>query len=178
MAPINLQYREATADDAPAIAALARSAYRGESSRAGWTTEADLLEGERINAAGVTDKIKAPKSILLVAHDESGSLAACCELVHRSDELSYFGLFAVVPTRQGGGIGKQVLATAEAYAKKTWGVKRMEMFVIFSREELIAWYIRRGYKLLDKTEPFPYAQLVTETPLRDDLYFNVLSKEL
>lgn len=178
MSQTPLVYREATPDDVPVILALIRSAYRGETSREGWTTEADLLDDERIDADGVLAKINEPHGVILVAHDESGKLAACCELLRRDDELAYFGLFAVDPKRQAGGIGRQVLAEAEVHAKRLWGVTRMEMSVIWTREELIAWYIRRGYAKTQETRPFPYNNLYNGKALRDDLYFSILVKSI
>jgi GNAT superfamily N-acetyltransferase len=174
-----LVFRKATPHDIPAILTLVQSAYRGESSRAGWTTEADILEGDRIDHAGVLAKIQEPASTILLAHDSAGALASCCELVKRNDDMGYFGLFAVDPLRQGGGIGKQVMRYAERYARETLGVRRMEMWVIFLREEIIAYYARQGYVDTGRTEPFPYNGLPPSAKvLRDDLYFVVLCKDL
>ncbi|KAH6605539.1 hypothetical protein Trco_004692 [Trichoderma cornu-damae] len=178
MAPISLPIRKATADDVPAILALVRSAYRGESSRAGWTTEADLVDDQRIDERGLLAKINEPFGALLVTHDEAGDLLACCELLKQSDTLGYFALFAVKPLRQAGGVGRAVLAEAEAYAKQTWGLAELELSVIWTREELIQWYIRRGYTKTGRTKPFPYAELVNGKAMRDDLYFSVLEKAL
>ena len=176
--PLTFRVATTSDDDVNAILKLVRSAYRGDDSRAGWTTEADLVADERIDAAGVRAKIDEPQGVILTAYDDTGRLASCCEILRRDDELAYFGLFAVDPTRQAGGIGRQVLAEAEEYARKVFGVQKMEMNVIFPREELIAWYIRRGYTKTDETKPFPYEQLVNGKALRDDLYFSVLVKEL
>lgn len=174
-----LSFRRATSDDVTAVLALVASAYRGEASREGWTTEADLLEGDRISAKGILTKITEPNGAVLVAHDEDSRLASCCELLRQGDDRTYFGLFAVVPKRQAGGLERQMLAQAEAFAKETWGVKIMEMSVIFTREELIAWYVRRGYKVTGRTKPFPYEELENGGgALRDDLYFVILEKEL
>lgn len=178
MAQTKLTFRKAASEDVPAVLALVRSAYRGEASRAGWTTEADLINDQRIDETGVLKKINEPFGVILLAHDEAGALASCCELLKRDDDVAYFGLFAVDPTRQAGGIGRQVLAEAERYAKTTFAVKKLEMSVIWTREELIAWYIRRGYAKLDETRPFPYAELVGGKALRDDLHFNILVKAL
>lgn len=178
MAPIILSFRQATPDDVPAVVKLVRSAYRGDESRAGWTTEADLVSDLRIDDAGVLEKINEPFGSVLVAHDEQGKLVACCEVLKQNDDIAYFGLFAVDPTRQAGGIGRQVLAEAEIHAKKEWGVKHIEMQVIWTREELISWYVRRGYVQTKKTKPFPYAALIGGGAERDDLYFTVLSKAL
>ncbi|KAL7930785.1 acyl-CoA N-acyltransferase [Trichoderma chlorosporum] len=178
MAPISLSIREATPADVPVILALVRSAYRGESSRAGWTTEAGLVDDQRIDEAGLLAKINEPFGAVLVAQDDAGETVACCEILKQSDTLGYFGLFAVNPLRQAGGIGRTVLAAAEEYAKTTWGIKEIEMSVIWPREELIQYYIRRGYTLTQKTKPFPYAQLVGGKALRDDLYFSILIKAL
>ncbi|TPX10291.1 uncharacterized protein E0L32_008696 [Thyridium curvatum] len=178
-APVTqLTFREATEADIPALLALIRSAYRGESSRAGWTTEADLVADERIDAAGLRAKIGEPEGAVLLATDAQGRLAACCELLRRDAALAYFGLFAVDPKRQAGGIGRQVLAYAEGYARAQWGVRGLEMSVIWTREELIAWYVRRGFVRTAETAPFPYESLVNGEALRDDLHFTILRKEL
>ncbi|NEE44890.1 GNAT family N-acetyltransferase, partial [Streptomyces sp. SID8455] len=96
-----LTFRDATDADAPALVALIESAYRGDSSRTGWTTEADLLEGQRTDEQGVRQVINAPAGRLLAVERE-GELIACCQLEHRGDS-AYFGMFAVRPGAQGGG---------------------------------------------------------------------------
>ncbi|CAI6099660.1 unnamed protein product [Clonostachys chloroleuca] len=177
--PVSLTFRKALPADVPSILKLVRSAYRGESSRTGWTTEADLVADERIDEAGVLRKIAEPNGVILLAHDEAGALASCCEVLKRDDgDLAYFGLFAVDPLRQAGGIGRQVLARAEEHAREVFGVKRLEMWVIWTREELIEWYVRRGYTKTEETVPFPYKELVNGEALRDDLHFRVLVKDL
>ncbi|RYP43866.1 hypothetical protein DL768_009614 [Monosporascus sp. mg162] len=140
MANGNLKFRVATPEDTARLQPLVHSGYRGEESRKGWTTEADLLTGERIDAAGLTAKITAPDGVVLIAtvdEDEYGSPVSCCELCRRGDDLAYFGLFVVDPRRQAGGIGRRVLAYAEDYCRREWGARRLEMQVIWSRRELI-----------------------------------------
>ncbi|KAK1238433.1 hypothetical protein MKX07_006579 [Trichoderma sp. CBMAI-0711] len=182
MAPISLSIRKATPNDLTPILTLVRSAYRGESSLRGWTSEATLVDDQRIDEKGLLAKINEPHGAVLVAYDNSENnpddIVACCELLKQSDTLGYFGLFAVNPLRQAGGIGKFVLAAAEEYAKSTWGLRELEMSVIWTRAELIAWYVRRGYTVTEKRKPFPYAELVGGKALRDDLYFVVLIKAL
>ncbi|ETS73391.1 hypothetical protein PFICI_14996 [Pestalotiopsis fici W106-1] len=179
MAHIKLKYRIATSNDATILLPLIRSAYRGKDSSAGWTTESDLLTDERIDAAGIISKINTPHSFIFVAEDEQDVPISCCEVVWRKGgDSAYFGLFAVDPTRQGGGIGRQVLTYAEEFAQRQWGVRKMEMMVIWLREDIIAWYARRGYQKTGETRPFPYAELVNGVALRDDLYFDVLVKDL
>ncbi|PKS08377.1 hypothetical protein jhhlp_005321 [Lomentospora prolificans] len=174
-----LHYRVAVPDDAAQLQAFVKSAYRGESSRQGWTTEADLLSDERISIDGMMEKITTPdSSVLIVTNGDEKTFLACCEVLKRSDDLAYFGMFAVDPARQGQGLGRQVLAYAEMYCVKTWGVKKVEMSVIWTREELISWYVRRGYKKTGETRPFPYSELVNGVALRDDLYFDILEKDL
>ncbi|HET6805446.1 MAG TPA: GNAT family N-acetyltransferase [Frateuria sp.] len=169
-------YRMATAADIPAIVALVESAYRGESGRRGWTTESDLLDGQRTDAAGVADALSRPGScILLLEHD--GQPLASCQL-ERKGEAAYFGMFAVDPARQAGGLGKRLLGEAERLAREDWGCRLMEMTVIVQREELIAWYERRGYRRTGQFAPFPYGDERFGIPRRGDLRFEVLVKRL
>jgi GNAT superfamily N-acetyltransferase len=169
-------FRAATADDVPALVALIESAYRGDESRAGWTTEADILEGQRTDPAGVLEVIEKPGS-RLVAVESAGELVACCQLEHRG-EHAYFGMFAVRPALQGAGLGKLIIAEAERFAREEWGVAEMHMTVISVREDLIAWYVRRGYARTGRTSPFPYGDERFGLPTRDDLEFELLTKRL
>lgn len=173
-----LRFRVATADDVANVVALVESAYRGESSRDGWTTEADLLGGQRTDAEAVRDLIAAPGQVVLLALEADDTLLGCCELRRRADGTAYFGMFAVVPRRQGDGIGKAVLAEAERRVVDDWSARRMEMTVLVQREELIAWYERRGYRRTGRMEPFPKTDPRFGLPRRPDLVLEVLAKDL
>jgi GNAT superfamily N-acetyltransferase len=168
--------RTADLADAPALADLVHRAYRGDSSRAGWTTEADLLEGQRIGLSDVEAKISAPDAEVLIAGDEL--ILGCCEIEQRPGRVAYFGMFAVQPQLQGGGIGGLLLEHAESRVRELWGATTMEMTVIAQRTDLIAWYERRGYARTAETRPFPYGDEAFGLPLRDDLVFVVLAKPL
>ncbi|MEX0168878.1 GNAT family N-acetyltransferase [Streptomyces sp. LMG1-1-1.1] len=171
-----ISYREAVLDDVPVLVPLVESAYRGDSSRGGWTTEADILQGQRTDPEGVAAVITAPGSRLMVV-ERDGGVIACCQLEHRG-EAAYFGMFAVRPELQGGGLGKQIIAEAERRARELWDVSEMQMTVISVREELIAWYERRGYRRTGRTTPFPYGDERFGVPQRDDLEFELLVKPL
>lgn len=170
--------RIASLDDASEILDVVQSAYRGEASREGWTTEADLLDGIRTDEDAVEVAISGPAGLMLVAVDVAGTALACCQLERRGDGVAYFGMFAVRPQRQGGGLGRRLLAAAEDYAWSQWSASAMEMTVIVQRDELIAWYLRRGYVRTQETRPFPYGDLRFGRPRRDDLEFVVLRKPL
>lgn len=170
------KFRAATADDVEAIVALVESAYRGDASRAGWTTEADLLDGRRTGADDVMAQITRPQSRILLA-EVDGRLVACAH-VAVEDGAGYFGMFSVKPTLQGGGLGKRVLAEAERIVREEYGQRLMRMTVIDVREELIAWYERRGYRRTGIKKPFPYGDERFGLPRRDDLRFEVLEKLL
>lgn len=169
-------FRPATSSDVPALVALIQSAYRGEASRAGWTTEADILEGQRTDPDGVLAVIEGADSHL-VAVELDGELVACCQLERRG-EHAYFGMFAVRPVLQGAGLGKLVIAEAERLARQEWGAAEMHMTVISVREDLISWYERRGYARTGQTSPFPYGDERFGLPTRDDLAFELLTKKL
>ncbi|WP_030251297.1 GNAT family N-acetyltransferase [Streptomyces violens] len=171
-----LTFRAATASDVPALVDLIESAYRGDASRAGWTTEADLLAGQRTDPEGVAAVVAAEDSRLLVA-ERDGEMVACCQLEHRG-EHAYFGMFAVRPALQGGGLGKVIIAEAERTVRAEWGAREMHMTVIRQRAELIAWYERRGYARTGRMTPFPYGDERFGIPQRDDLEFELLVKKL
>jgi len=169
--------RAATSADVPAIVELVESAYRGESSRTGWTTEADLLDGQRTDAATVSAAVTGDAVRLLVVADDAGELLACCQ-VERHGDACHFGLFAVRPSRQGNGVGRTLLAAAEAHARHELRADAMELTVIGQRLDLIAWYERRGYRPTGETRPFPYGDERFGIPRRDDLHFVVMGKRL
>ncbi|MFE1851628.1 GNAT family N-acetyltransferase [Streptomyces sp. NPDC059489] len=176
LATTGLTFRDATDADVDTLVALIESAYRGDSSRAGWTTEADILEGQRTDPEGVLEVVKSPDSRLLTV-ERDGAVVACCQLEHRGDS-AYFGMFAVSPALQGAGLGKVIIAEAERAARADWGVTQMQMTVISVREDLIAWYERRGYRRTGQMSPFPYGDERFGVPQRDDMQFELLVKPL
>jgi len=173
---IGLITRQATTADAPALVALVNSAYRGDSSRAGWTTEADLLGGQRVDVEGLTETIARPGSVILLHERDQVPVAG----VHleRTGEDCYLGMLTIRPTMQGAGLGRQMLEAAERWAMEHWSSRTMHMTVIVQRTELIAWYERRGYRRTGERKPFPYGDERFGLPKRDDLVFEVLRKSL
>ena len=144
-----------TTDDVATVVDLVESAYRGERSKVGWTTEAELLDGQRTDAEAIDAVIAAGDSKLLLASDEHGDVIACCAIERRRAGRSYFGTFAVRPGLQGGGIGKQVLAEAERVARDEWACDTIEMTVIGQRERsdrLVRPARLRGHR---RDAPFP-----------------------
>jgi len=172
LAPV---FRSATAADVTAIVALVESAYRGESGRRGWTTESDLLDGRRTDELLVAELLASPDSAVLLAQ-AGDQLLACCHL-EKHGHSAYFGMFAVDPSRQNSGLGKQVLAEAERFARDVWRCAAMHMKVIDARRELIAWYERRGYRRTGEYSPFPYGDERVGIPRRDDLRFELMIKD-
>lgn len=169
-------FRAAGQADIDAVVALVESAYRGESGRRGWTTESDLLDGRRTDAELVAELLISPDHGLVLLAIIDGVLRACCH-IERHDDSAYFGMFAVDPSWQGSGLGKQVLAEAERIARQTWRCRAMHMTVIDLRVELIAWYERRGYRRTGEYKAFPYGDERFGIPRRDDLRFELLVKE-
>ena len=145
-------------------------AYRGDSARGGWTHEADLLDDQRTDIATLAAILDAPGERLLVA-ERDGAIIGCVQISDRGDGTSYLGLLCVDPKRQAGGLGKRLVAQAEAQAVRTFNAARMEMTVIDSRIELIRYYERRGYRISGETRPFP---VLVDPPLQ----FVVLVKAL
>lgn len=174
---MSLEFRPAGPDDVPDIVALVESAYRGEASRVGWTTEADLLGGQRTDEAAVRAIVDSPNTLMLLAEVDV-TLVGCCQVERRDGGVCYFGSFAVRPDRQGAGLGHAILEAAEQLARREWNCRWMELTVIAQRAELIAWYERRGYAATGESRPFPYGDARFGLPKRDDLSFTVLRKDL
>lgn len=172
----DLSFRSATAADIDAIVALVESAYRGDASRQGWTTEADFLDGRRTGADDVSACLGRERSRILLA-ERDGAMLACAH-VAEEDGAGYFGMFSVRPDLQGGGIGKHVLTEAERIVREEWRLPTMRMTVIDIRDELIAFYERRGYHRTGIVKPFPYGDERFGLPTRDDLRFEILEKAL
>jgi len=171
-----LTFRPATHADIPALVALVTSAYRGDVSKQGWTTEADMLDGQRIDPDVLARDIERDRSRILLA-ERDGVLLACAH-VAEDEGAGYFGMFSVQPDLQGGGVGKAVLAEAERVARDEWRLPAMRMTVIDIRDELIAFYGRRGYVRTGIKKPFPYGDERYGIPKRDDLRFEILEKPL
>ena len=171
-----LKFRPATHADVEALVALVESAYRGDASKQGWTTEADMLGGRRTGADDILACIDRPRSVILLA-ERAGDLLACAH-VAEEDGAGYFGMFSVRPTLQGGGSGKVVIAQAERLVRDDWQLPAMRMTVIDIRDQLIAFYERRGYRRTGIKKPFPYGDERYGLPKRDDLRFEVLEKAL
>jgi predicted N-acetyltransferase YhbS len=172
-----VQYRPATQADVAALHALITSAYRGDSARLGWTHEADLLDGQRTDAEALSEVIDDPDKVILMAH-HGGVLIGCVMLNRQDDGAAYLGMLSVDPVRQSSGLGRRLLAVAEAEAAARYGADRIEMTVIRQRPELIAWYERRGYALTGATAEFPMDDARFGLPRRRDLQFVVLAKPL
>lgn len=161
---------KATLADIPALNLLINSAYRGESSKKGWTTEADLLEGKRTTEEELTQTIQDPKNTIL-KFTQNGKIISSVLLVEKEHQL-YLGMLTVSPELQNSGIGRKMLTEAENHAKSL-GLNAIIMTVISVREELIAWYKRNGYIDTGEREAFPQSEIhvnISEKPL-EFIYF-------
>ena len=147
-----ITFRTATPTDALALSQLVNSAYRGDSSKKGWTTEADLLGGQRTDAEKILEMIQDPCSRIELAMENDQILG--CVYLKQENETLYFGMLTVNPDLQAKGIGKLLLNHLETVARHL-KCHTIRMTVISVRTELIAFYERRGYQFTGKTEPFP-----------------------
>lgn len=156
---------KARLQDIPSLTTLINSAYRGETSKKGWTTEAHLLEGKRTTEEELTEMIQDPKNTFL-KYTENDQIIGSVLLVEKEHQL-YLGMLTVSPELQNSGIGKKLLAEGENHAK-TLGLSSIIMTVVSVRSELIAWYKRHGYVDTGAREPFPSS----------DIHINVSDKPL
>jgi len=165
----------ATPQDVPALKNLLNSAYRGESSTKGWTTEAHLIAGNtRTNESMLHEILRMPGSIMLKYENEQGVIVGCVNLQHHQNKL-YLGMLSISPELQGKGGGKRLLKAADEYAQYQ-KLEAIYMTVISLRTELIDWYIRHGYKDTGERKPFPEDN-ITGKHMRE-LEFMVLEKNI
>ncbi|OIR04919.1 putative acetyltransferase [mine drainage metagenome] len=157
------QFRQALQTDAEVIVRLVNAAYRGDSSRAGWTTEADLLDGLRATADEIGRLIASTSAIILLCQSEEELLGTVC--IEQEQDAVHVGMFVVKPVMQGSGIGKQLLAEAERLALQKWAPQKFKMYVITMRHELIAFYERRGYQRTGILRDFPINPTVWQPKL-------------
>lgn len=166
-------------DEVPAIVALINRAYRGEGSSTEWSTETPFLAGDRTTDAALRAELVAqPIAVLLKWVDgEAGDLTGCVWLEPLGSGKWYLGSLAVDPGKQNGGLGRTMLMAAEQWIAERGG-SLVRLTVVNVRVTLIAWYVRRGYRVTGETEPFPYSLLSSSAPLRDDFCLVVLEKVL
>ena len=151
--------RVAGPDDLPALHALIESAYRGDSARAGWTHESDLLSEDRTSLEELAAIVGDPDKRILVA-ERDGAVVGCVEVAREGEGVGYFGMLTVDPRQQAAGLGKRLIAAAEREAAKTFGATRMVLAVVDKRPELIAYYERRGYAATGEVRPFPAPEAI------------------
>ena len=167
--------KQADGLDAPKIVALLNTAYRGEESKKGWTSEADLLLGEvRTDVESVNRILADAASVILKCVTETEEIIGCVHLKKIQDHL-YLGMLSVMPTLQGKGIGKMFLSRAEEYAVEV-GCTAIQIQVISVRTELNDWYTRHGF--VPTGERFPFAEDEKFGRKTQPLEFMVMQKKL
>lgn len=173
-----LHIRLAEPRDAPRLVDLVNSVYRGDSSRQGWTTEADLLDGQRTDLASLQEFLSrgSDRSLMLVGETDQ-RLIACVQLERHGQE-AHLGMLSVNAQEQAQGIGRQMIAAAERGVIEHWRATTLALSVIHLRQELIAWYQRRGFLPTEERSEFPYGDTRFGLPKREDLWFVTLRKSL
>lgn len=169
-----MQISEASDKDVSELCALVNSAYRGDTSRVGWTTEANLLDGIRINEKTLSQYFHEKDSIILKCTDEGEKILGCVYLKKENEHL-YLGMLTVEPHLQNKGIGKLLLAASDEKAREM-NCNSIVMTVITQRHELIDWYKRHGFFETGVKQPFPIDEKFGKQ--RFPLEFLILQKNL
>lgn len=183
---MNFVFIQATIKDLEELSGFVNSAYRGESSKKGWTTEADLLGGQRTDVQELAHKISTPDQTIWLLKNNSKELLGCIHLTKmqtieaaslQDKSLAHLGMLTVSPQHQNLGLGKKILDFAEDFCKTHWQSQEMELEVISVRKELIAFYLRRGYVFTNEVRPFPMTNPQFGLP-KQFLEFLVMKKVL
>lgn len=163
------------------VVRLVNSAYRGDSSREGWTTEAEYLDGQRTDEKSLAKELDGEnKTVLCVRNKNTSEIIGTVFLEQFTDAKGpncYLGMLTVKPTLQNSGLGKWILGEVEVYVKR-WGVSRITLGVLNPRHELMAWYERRGFMKNGITEEFPYGQDQFGLPKTKGLHFVMFEKTI
>lgn len=169
-------FAQATVVEVDAIVALVNSAYRGEESKRGWTSEEHLLGGQRTDAGMIRGLLARPTAILWLARI-AGRLGASVHIEKEGDSC-YLGMLAVAPDMQNAGLGSKLISHVEDFARDSWGCRTMKMSVINLRDELLAYYERRGYRRTGDRIPFPHGDPQFGLSKRLDFDLLILDKKL
>ncbi|KAJ6443660.1 GNAT family acetyltransferase [Purpureocillium lavendulum] len=172
----NLRFRVATIEDAPQVQQLVQAAFSAPDKRQGWTADMELGARFRIEIEEVAATIAKPGSVILMAL-VGDDFVASAEVIHRGNGHARLSMLSVDQRHQCGGMGRLVLAHAEAYCLQTWGASTMELNALSTRHKLIAWYQRRGYEPTGETSPFPRDKF-SDLALPEDMCFVELEKDL
>ncbi len=141
--------RIAASADAPRITDVINAAFR--------IAEGFFVDGPRISQAEVEQLLVKGAFLLAEADDKLNG----CVYVELRGERSYLGLLSVDPSSQQGGLGSLLMLEAEKYCRER-GSRAMDIYIVNLREELPAFYARRGY-VENGTTPFP-EDVVTKVP--------------
>ncbi len=175
LSSVEFKIRRATLQDVDAIVALVESVYRGESSRQGWTTEADIVEGQRTDSTMIQEMMDKPGQVFFVTDRKPQGLAASVFL-EKKKEHTYLGMLAVAADLQNHKLGRKLIAHCEQQTRD-WGLPAIKITVIPQRVELIQWYERLGFQRTGRDEAFPTDPRYG-VPKNPDLHFVELAKQV
>lgn len=153
--------RPATPADLEQLHPVIERSYRGDAARGGWTHQADLYDRDRTDLAELAELVDGDSRLLVACRGDA--MLGCVYILDEGDGLAHLGMLCVDPQSQAGGIGKLLMAAAEDAARRIFGAERMELTVIEQRDDLIAYYVRRGYEWQGEIRPFP---IPIEPPLK------------
>ncbi len=172
-----LDLRPVAEDELAEVVTLLNRAYRSGGEDAGWTTEAGLLDGDRISEQTLREELASKPQATLLVWKTARGIEGCVWVEPQEDDVWYLGSLAISPSQQNAQYGRRLLDAAEQWCRARGG-KRILMTVLQVRDTLVAWYLRRGYRRTGETEPFPVDDTRFGTPTRPGLLFEVLVKPL
>lgn len=173
--PAELTVREARPSEVAEVVELVNDAYGRTQASSGWTSEDEILEGPRVQAADVEAILGDPEGAMLVAPVDR-EIVGCAHVLGLEPGVCEIGMLSVRPDRQAEGLGRAILARAERYAREERGAERIALHVLTVRKELIAWYERRGYERTGETRPFEPEE--PQRSLVGELAFAVLERRI
>jgi GNAT superfamily N-acetyltransferase len=151
--------RAATDADVPAITALVNAAF---------AVERRFVDRDRTNVDEIAGM--RAKGTFFVLDAEDGTLLASVYLERRGDR-AYLGMLSIQPSQQGRGLGRAMMAAAEAQVR-AWGCRGIDIRILSLRTELPPFYLALGFVETGRTD------VVDDPFTREPYYFILMSKGL
>ena len=127
----------------PRLATLEDAADLARVINAAFIVEAFFKIGDRTSPTEIASLMNSGGEFLVLDEVDARTPVACVYLECRGPR-AYFGMLSINPARQRQGLGRRLIAAAEARARER-GCRHMDIHIVNLREDLPDYYRHLGY---------------------------------